>query len=50
VEKTRSKKLNFYKSNGITPLEEPFADDETLPITDIIAEKQLENAPKQLKI
>jgi hypothetical protein len=46
VEKTRSKKQNFYKSDGITPLEEPFANDETLPITDIIAEEQLENAPK----
>jgi hypothetical protein len=49
VEKTRSKKLNFYKSDGITPLEEPFANDETLPIMDIIAEEQLENAPETIE-
>jgi hypothetical protein len=49
VEKTRSKKLNFYKSDGVTPLEEPFANDETLPITDIIAEEQLENAPETIE-
>jgi hypothetical protein len=30
-------------------LEEPFANDGTLPITDIIAEKQLENAPKTIE-
>jgi hypothetical protein len=38
-------KLNFYKSDGITPLEEPPATDETLPIMDLIAEEQLENVP-----
>jgi hypothetical protein len=43
-----SKKLNFYKSD-ITPLEEPFANDETLPIMDIIAEEWLENAPKTIE-
>jgi hypothetical protein len=30
-------------------LEEPFANDETLLITDIIAEEQLENAPKEIE-
>jgi hypothetical protein len=30
-------------------LEEPFADDKTLPITDIIAEEQLVNAPKTIE-
>jgi hypothetical protein len=49
VDKTRSKKLNFYKSNSVTPLEEPFANDETLPITDIIAKEQLENAPETIE-
>jgi hypothetical protein len=49
VEKTPSKKLNFYKSKGITPLEEPFTNDKTLPIMDIIAEEQLENAPETIK-
>jgi hypothetical protein len=49
VEKTCSKKLNFYKSNSITPLEEPFANDETLPIMDIIAKEQLENAPETIE-
>jgi hypothetical protein len=48
VEKTRSKKLNFYKSDGVTPLEDPFANDETLPITDIIAKEQLESAPETI--
>jgi hypothetical protein len=28
-----------------TPLEEPLVTDETLPITDLIAEEQLENVP-----
>jgi hypothetical protein len=49
VEKTCSKKLNSYKSNSITPLEEPFANDETLLITDIIAGEQLENAPETIE-
>jgi hypothetical protein len=49
VEKTCSKKLNFYKSDGITPLEEPFANDKTLPITNIIAEERLENAPETIE-
>jgi hypothetical protein len=49
VEKTRSKKLNFDKSDGVTPLEEPFANDETLPIMDIIAEEWLENAPETIE-
>jgi hypothetical protein len=49
VEKTYSKKLNFYKSDGVTPLEEPFPNDETLPTMDIIAEEQLENAPKTIE-
>jgi hypothetical protein len=49
VEKTHSKKLNFYKSDGVTPLEEPFPNDETLPTMDIIAEEQLENAPKTIE-
>jgi hypothetical protein len=30
-------------------LEEPFANDKTLLITDIIAEEQLENAPKEIE-
>ncbi len=49
MEKTHSKKLNFYKSYGVTPLEEPFANDETLPITDIIAMEQLENPPETIE-
>jgi hypothetical protein len=49
VEKTCSKKLNFYKSDGVTPLEDPFANDETLPKMDIIAKEQLENAPKTIE-
>jgi hypothetical protein len=49
VEKTCSKKLNFYKSDGVTPLEGPFANDETLPIMDIIAEEQLENAHETIE-
>jgi hypothetical protein len=48
VEKTCSKKLNF-KSDGITPLEDPFTNDETLPISDIIAEEQLENTPETIE-
>jgi hypothetical protein len=36
-------------SNSVTPLEEPFANDETLLITDIIAEEQLENAPETIE-
>jgi hypothetical protein len=46
VEKIHSKKLNFYKSDNVTPLQEPFANDKTLPKLDIIAEEQLENAPE----
>jgi hypothetical protein len=44
-----SKKLNFYKSNGITILEDPLTNDETLPIKDLIAEEQLENVPKTIE-
>jgi hypothetical protein len=36
-------------SDSVTPLEEPFANDETLLITDIIAEEQLENAPETIE-
>jgi hypothetical protein len=36
-------------SDGITPLEELFADDKTLPITDIIVEEQLENVPETIE-
>jgi hypothetical protein len=49
VEKTHSKKLNFYKSDSLTPLEDHLANDKTLPITDIITEDQLENTPKTIE-
>ena len=38
-------KLNFYKSDGITQLEEPLTTNQTLPIMDLIAEEQLEKVP-----
>jgi hypothetical protein len=43
------KEAEFFKSNGITQLENPFANDETPPIVDIIAEEQLEIAPKTIE-
>jgi hypothetical protein len=38
VEKTFSKKLSFYKTDGISPLGDPLASDKTIPITDLIAD------------
>jgi hypothetical protein len=43
------KEAEFFISDSITPLEEPFTNDETLLITDTIAEEQLENAPETIE-
>jgi hypothetical protein len=44
VEKTHSKRLIFYKSDGCTPFEDPSQED-ALPITDLIAEEPPESPP-----
>jgi hypothetical protein len=44
VEKTHSKRLIFYKSDGRTPLEDPSQED-ALPIMDLIAEEPPESPP-----
>jgi hypothetical protein len=44
VEKTHSKRLTFYKSDGCTPLEDPSQED-ALPITGLIAEEPPESPP-----
>jgi hypothetical protein len=44
VEETHSKRLNFYKTDGCTPLEDPSQED-ALPIMDLIAEEPPESPP-----
>jgi hypothetical protein len=46
VEKNMLKEVESFKSDSITPLEDPLANDEAVPIMDLIAEEQLESVPK----
>jgi hypothetical protein len=48
VETTHSNRLNFYKSDGCTPLEDPSQED-ALPIMDLIAEEPPESPPFAFK-